>query len=206
MDVKCSLQRNRTLRGDLRSADVLEAYSSSGIHLRCAERMAAGGANCDRLIRLGGELEAGGSWGDGCRHSLKFSRITHEKANCGSRWSVSGSGVNKMTDPANTSATDLMRAAEIGRRAGLRYVYAGNLPGKVGDFESTRCATCAELLISRFGYLITEYRITSDGCCPSCCSKVPGRWADSFRPQITDRPFLPLSASRPANEGGSWPR
>jgi hypothetical protein len=34
-----------------------------------------------------------------------------------------------MTDPENTSAEALMRAAEIGKRAGLRYVYTGNSPG-----------------------------------------------------------------------------
>src|SRR5450759_2439932 len=73
----------------------------------------------------------------------------------------------KMTDPDNTSASDLMRAAEIGRRAGLRHVYAGNLPGEVGDLENTRCATCGELLIRRFDYRVTEYRITPDGRCPS---------------------------------------
>ena len=44
----------------------------------------------------------------------------------------------KMTDPEDTSAATLRRAVEIGRRAGLRYVYAGNLPGKVGDLENTR--------------------------------------------------------------------
>jgi pyruvate formate lyase activating enzyme len=102
----------------------------------------------------------------------------------------------KMTDPDNTSASDLMRAAEIGRRAGLRYVYAGNLPGEVGDLENTRCATCGEPLIRRSGYRVTEYRITPDGRCPSCFSPVPGRWADSFRRQITDRPFWPMAASR----------
>jgi pyruvate formate lyase activating enzyme len=102
----------------------------------------------------------------------------------------------KMTDPDNTSASDLMRAAEIGRQAGLRHVYAGNLPGEVGDLENTRCAACQERLIRRFGYRITEYRITPDGRCPACFSGVPGRWADSFRPQITDRPWLPLAASR----------
>src|SRR5207245_3724428 len=41
----------------------------------------------------------------------------------------------KMTDPENTRPETLMRAAEIGRKAGLHYVYAGNLPG---DRKSTR--------------------------------------------------------------------
>src|SRR5207253_5364303 len=62
----------------------------------------------------------------------------------------------KMTDPENTSAETLMRAAEIGKRAGLRYVYAGNLPGMVGDWENTRCPKCKQLLIERHGYLRSE--------------------------------------------------
>jgi pyruvate formate lyase activating enzyme len=41
----------------------------------------------------------------------------------------------KMPDPANTRPEDLMRAAGIGQNAGLRYIYAGNLPGQVGDLE-----------------------------------------------------------------------
>src|SRR5213594_3836097 len=48
----------------------------------------------------------------------------------------------KMTDPENTSPATLLRAAAIGRRAGLRHVYAGNLPGHVGDLENTRCPDC----------------------------------------------------------------
>ena len=48
----------------------------------------------------------------------------------------------RMLDPAATTAGQLRTAAAIGRRAGLRYVYAGNLPGLVGDLEDTRCASC----------------------------------------------------------------
>jgi len=97
----------------------------------------------------------------------------------------------KMTDPENTSAETLMRAAEIGKRAGLRYVYAGNLPGMVGDWENTRCPKCKQLLIERHGYLITGYFLTPQGCCPSCGASIPGRWDPAFRRQITDRPFVP---------------
>jgi pyruvate formate lyase activating enzyme len=97
----------------------------------------------------------------------------------------------KMTDPENTSADTLMRAAEIGKRAGLQYVYAGNLPGQVGDLENTRCPNCRALLIERYGYLILGYRLTPHGCCPSCGSNIPGRWAPSFQGQVTSRPFVP---------------
>jgi len=102
----------------------------------------------------------------------------------------------KMTDPENTSAQTLMRAAEIGKTAGLRYVYAGNLPGMVGDWENTRCPNCRELLIGRHGYLITGYFLTPQGCCPSCGASIPGRWDPAFRGQITDRPFVPLVRSQ----------
>jgi pyruvate formate lyase activating enzyme len=98
-----------------------------------------------------------------------------------------------MTDPDSTSPETLMRAAGIGRSAGLRYVYAGNLPGQVGDLENTRCPHCRELLIERYGYFIRQYRLTPQGHCPGCGTAIPGRWASRFQGQIADRPFLPGS-------------
>ena len=97
----------------------------------------------------------------------------------------------KMTDPPDTTADMLIAAAEIGRANGLRYVYAGNLPGQVGDLEDTRCASCGETLIARYGYYIREYHVTPDGRCPACASPVPGRWSAGFDGQIASRPFLP---------------
>ena len=97
----------------------------------------------------------------------------------------------KMTDPRDTKAEDLMRAGEIAKNAGLRYIYAGNLPGEVGDLENTRCPNCRTLLIERYGYLITGYHLTSEGACPKCAAVIPGRWAREFQGQITAIPFLP---------------
>ena len=102
----------------------------------------------------------------------------------------------KMTEPENTSAATLQRAAEIGKRAGLRYVYAGNLPGQVGDLENTRCPNCHELLIARYGYLITDYRLTPEGRCPSCGTSIPGRWASAYEGQIAAHPFVPGTLRR----------
>jgi pyruvate formate lyase activating enzyme len=83
----------------------------------------------------------------------------------------------KMTDPPNTTAKTLLRAAEIGVAEGLRYVYAGNLPGQVGPFENTYCPTCKALLIQRVGYTILMDLLTpTSGVCPSCLSKIPGAW------------------------------
>jgi pyruvate formate lyase activating enzyme len=97
----------------------------------------------------------------------------------------------KMTDPQNTTAEMLLSAADIGRASGLAYVYAGNLPGTVGDLEDTRCASCQDVLIARYGYHIRDYRLTADGCCPSCSTRVPGRWSARFDGQIASRPFFP---------------
>jgi pyruvate formate lyase activating enzyme len=96
----------------------------------------------------------------------------------------------------DTTTEDLLRAAEIGRAAGLRYIYAGNLPGSVGDWEDTHCPQCNELLIRRYGYLIEEYRLTLEGGCPRCAHQIPGRWAAQFEGQITSRPFVPHRRSR----------
>jgi len=89
-----------------------------------------------------------------------------------------------------------LRAVEIGKKAGLRYIYAGNLPGMVGDLEDTRCHNCAETLIKRHSYFIQDYRLTPEGRCPSCATLIPGRWAAKFEGQIADRPFFPRRASR----------
>ena len=102
----------------------------------------------------------------------------------------------KMTTPANTTAAMLHQAADIAREAGLRYVYAGNLPGRVGDLEHTACHGCGERLISRYGYLIQEYRLTPDGACPRCAIRIPGRWSAAFEGQHAAFPFLPHDRSR----------
>lgn len=83
----------------------------------------------------------------------------------------------RMTENANTTAEQLIRACEIGRAAGLRYVYAGNLPGKVGRWENTYCPTCDEILVERYGYLIRRMRVTPAGQCPSCATSIPGIWS-----------------------------
>jgi pyruvate formate lyase activating enzyme len=106
-------------------------------------------------------------------------------------WHVTAFHKNyRMTDPDNTSTRTLQRAADIGRMAGLNYVYAGNIPGRVGDLENTRCPNCQELLIARYGYLIQEYKLTPDGRCPSCRTEIAGRWSPEFQGQKSSRPFL----------------
>jgi pyruvate formate lyase activating enzyme len=82
----------------------------------------------------------------------------------------------RMTDPRNTTADDLVRACEVGRAAGLLYVYAGNLPGRVGPWENTWCPDCGSLLVERYGYQILQQRIPAAGTCPDCGARIPGIW------------------------------
>ncbi|MBI4540340.1 MAG: AmmeMemoRadiSam system radical SAM enzyme [Gemmatimonadetes bacterium] len=93
----------------------------------------------------------------------------------------------RMTENRNTTAEDLMRAAEIGTGAGLRFVYAGNLPGQVGAWEDTRCPGCGATLVRRFGYMILEQRIPRDGRCPDCSYQIPGLWAPRREPRGPER-------------------
>jgi pyruvate formate lyase activating enzyme len=82
----------------------------------------------------------------------------------------------RMEGPPATPPATLVRAANIGRQAGLHYVYAGNLPGQVGDLENTRCPKCTRLLVERRGFRIVRNELGAAGICPACRTPIPGRW------------------------------
>jgi pyruvate formate lyase activating enzyme len=81
-----------------------------------------------------------------------------------------------MSGNGATTASMLGRAARIGEEAGLRFVYAGNIPGHVGSLEDTRCPSCRETLIERRGFQVRRNRLAPGGQCPSCRTPIPGRW------------------------------
>jgi pyruvate formate lyase activating enzyme len=85
----------------------------------------------------------------------------------------------RMPGPDNTPPETLIRAAGIGRAEGLRYVYAGNLPGETAGLENTRCPGCAGLLIERRGFRVVRNRISAGGQCPDCRTSIHGVWAES---------------------------
>jgi pyruvate formate lyase activating enzyme len=79
----------------------------------------------------------------------------------------------KYLDSQPTPPKSLQRAYEIGKQAGLHYVYLGNVPGsKQGN---TYCFKCGEALIERVGYHVASNRI-KDSCCPDCGTKIAGVW------------------------------
>jgi pyruvate formate lyase activating enzyme len=102
----------------------------------------------------------------------------------------------KMTDPPPTSVSTLIKAAEIGQEAGLNFVYAGNLPGRVSEYENTYCPNCQSELIERTGYVIHRYEITADGKCPKCGAQVPGIWTKDPKSVRLGGPGMPRLVSR----------
>ena len=70
-----------------------------------------------------------------------------------------------------TPLSTLERARNIGRAEGLKYVYAGNVPGH--PFENTYCPNCNQLLVERRGFSVTKYSITAERRCPKCSLEIP---------------------------------
>ncbi len=77
----------------------------------------------------------------------------------------------KLTDQPRTPVSTLRRAREIGLKAGLKYVYEGNVPGEGG--ENTYCPNCGELLIERFGFSLTTIKM-ENSVCTKCGAYIDG--------------------------------
>jgi len=86
----------------------------------------------------------------------------------------------KMTDVPATPPATLTRAREIALRAGLRYVYTGNVHDTGGG--STHCPSCGEAVIVRDWYRIDRYRLSESGTCLSCGARVAGRFQKFGKP------------------------
>ena len=77
----------------------------------------------------------------------------------------------RLTDRPATPLETLLDAHDIGIKAGLRYVYTGNVPGQ--STENTNCHHCGRVVIDRAGFAIRRYLI-DDGCCRHCRTPVDG--------------------------------
>jgi len=99
----------------------------------------------------------------------------------------------KMTDVPATPAATLTRARAIALRAGLRYVYTGNVHDEGGG--STYCPSCGELVIARDWYRIGLYRLSAQGACLSCGAQLAGRYQEFGKPFGPRRIPVRLSAA-----------
>ncbi len=80
----------------------------------------------------------------------------------------------RLTNIPATPSQGIRRARDLGYKAGLKYVYTGNLPGDEG--ENTLCHNCGGALIDRFGFQVTRNRIR-EAHCPDCGAEIPGVWS-----------------------------
>ncbi len=78
----------------------------------------------------------------------------------------------KMQDIGGTPRETLLRAREIAKRAGVNYVYTGNMPDQRSN--SSWCPDCGQLLIERRSYQLSEWGISATGACQKCGSSIPG--------------------------------
>jgi pyruvate formate lyase activating enzyme len=79
----------------------------------------------------------------------------------------------KMLNHYPTPVSTLERARDLARKAGLQYVYIGNVPGH--EAENTYCHHCHKLIIARQGYKIGEMHLKG-GTCAYCATTIPGIW------------------------------
>lgn len=103
------------------------------------------------------------------RQLEKIAKFIKEELGEETPWHISGFySCYKMTDVSPTSPELIHQAVKIGRKAGLKYVYAGNLPSD--ENENTYCPKCRTLVIKRRGYEIK--RFDRNGLCPKCRKKI----------------------------------
>jgi pyruvate formate lyase activating enzyme len=86
----------------------------------------------------------------------------------------------KMRDVPPTPVATLVRARETALRAGLKYVYTGNVHDQKGG--STYCPSCGEAVIVRDWYDIRGYHLTDEGACGTCGAKLAGRYRKFGKP------------------------
>ena len=81
----------------------------------------------------------------------------------------------KMLDTEATPPEILVKAREIGKMAGLKYVYCGNVGFGYSDYEATDCPKCGKRLVSRMGFSVNENNVVK-GRCKFCGTKISGVW------------------------------
>jgi len=93
---------------------------------------------------------------------------------CSIPWHVSAFHPSyQMMDKPRTPMATMERARSIGSRAGLEYVYAGNLP--LPDGETTTCPHCGEKVLERVGFSVIQERL-AESKCTACGYEIRGVW------------------------------
>ena len=84
----------------------------------------------------------------------------------------------EMLDLPPTPISTIEHAYEIGQKAGLKFIYAGNIPGH--QSESTTCYSCGKTAVERFGYQATVAGLDGSKC-KFCGAELNFRTSDTPR-------------------------
>lgn len=86
-------------------------------------------------------------------------------------WHISAYYPQYKSDIPPTSVEQIKIAIDIGKSAGLKYVYGGNIPGS--SYENTYCPKCNSILIERFGFSVSNNKVKHNSCL-NCGQKIDG--------------------------------
>ena len=129
-------------------------------------------------------LKEGGFWvevttlivpdvNDGKEELAKIASFIADELDVYTPWHISAFHPDfKMQDGDGTKIEKLIEAKEIGERAGLKYIYLGN----VGAKSITYCPACNQALIERDGFAVIKNSLI-DGKCPNCQRELEGVWS-----------------------------
>ena len=156
----------------------LKAFSDNFYHKYCGARLKP---VLDTLIAMK-EL---GIWvevttlmipglNDDPQELTQLAGFIHRKLGSETPWHISRfHPTYRLTDRPATALDTMLQARDIGRAAGLHYIYLGNVPGEESGAH-THCPQCGARLIERRGYHIASNRIIEDQC-PDCHAAIAGR-------------------------------
>ncbi|MEA2016363.1 MAG: AmmeMemoRadiSam system radical SAM enzyme [Actinomycetota bacterium] len=88
-------------------------------------------------------------------------------------WHISAYYPSYKSSIPPTTLEKIKEAIEIGKKAGLKYIYGGNIHGS--SFENTYCPECGRILIKREGFYVSDNNL-KNGACPYCGEKIGGNF------------------------------
>ncbi len=156
----------------------LKAFSEAFYAERCGARLKPVLENLKHMVRLGWWLEVTTlvipGLNDSDRELAEVAGFIAHDLGRHVPWHVSRFHPDfTLTDRGPTPVSTLERALEAGRRAGLHYVYVGNVPGH--DGENTRCPACGQVVLERMGFAVTERHLQGNACA-RCGAGMHGVW------------------------------
>ena len=156
----------------------LKAFSEEFYQDRCGARLKPVLDNLKHMVRLGWWLEITTlvipGLNDSDRELAAIAGFVADELGPQVPWHVSRFHPDfTLTDRGPTPVSTLERALEAGRRAGLQFVYVGNVPGHNG--ENTRCPACGRTVLERTGFTVTDRHLRG-GDCAHCGAAVAGVW------------------------------